>query len=141
MVLATAFVTSSDFVFALETPTSSIVLDFPHGGCRLEVSSDGYTSISYGSMPRWVRIRPNTFGFDDLASSIKARETLPESKATRSSASGSFELPESGGQVRDIMDKAFVRKMLNRAWKARVPAKNLREIEDYRWLAKVCAFY
>jgi hypothetical protein len=128
-------------VFALDSPVPRIVLDFPHGGCRLEVFSDGQTSISYGAMPRWISVKPNLFSFDDLTSSLKAREGVPEASAVRSSASGSFQLPESSGRVLSIMDEAFVRKLLNRAWKARVPAKSLQEIEDYRWLAKACAFY
>ena len=117
---------------------SSLVVDLPHGGCMLHVSKDGTASLSYGSMPRWIEITRNTFDFDKLVIALRSRASSATGDALPLRTGGSFSLPGDGGVVRFIQDEAFVRALLQRAWRARVAPKTAQEKEDARWVAKAC---
>jgi hypothetical protein len=138
--LALLLSTVSLDIWAIDGSVASVIVDYPHGGCRLELAKDGSVSIAYGSMPRWIRVGPNTFDLSSVKRALRAREHILEPDAVRSVSWGSFQLPESAGLVRHIKDKVFVRTLLKRAWKARLKAKNRRETEDYRWVERACAF-
>ena len=124
---------------ALGAHVPSLVVDLPHGGCMLHVSKDGAASLSYGSMPRWIEVTRNTFGFDKLVKALRSRASSPTGEALLPRTGGSFSLPGDDGAVRFTKDEAFVRELLQRAWRARVEPKTTQEQEDARWVANACA--
>lgn len=124
---------------ARKAPMPAVNVDMPHGGCRLSVWKDGQASISYGSMPRWVRVTPGTFDFDHVIGLLRFR-SYPQSDGLFDSRSvGTVALPGSEA-LRRIDDVGLVRSLLEKAWKARMAPTRASQAEDYDWVAKVCSF-
>ena len=136
---AVALFAVGDGAHAHESPVPFVSVDLPHGGCRLTISKDGEASISYGAMPRWVRVAPSTFDFDQIVRLLQARSYPQSDLSVRNESTGTLSLPGSQ-ELRFINDTALVRSLLERAWKARAapvwPSNN----EDYRWVARACSF-
>jgi hypothetical protein len=117
----------------------AVNVDMPHGGCRLSIWKDGQASISYGSMPRWVRVTPGSFDFDYVTGLLRFRSYPQGERPFDSQSRGTVALPGSEA-LRRIEDVGLVRSLLEKAWKARmVPARDL-PAEEYDWVAKVCSF-
>ena len=124
---------------AQDARVPSLVVDLPHGGCMLHVSKDGAAALSYGSMPRWIEVARNTFDFDKLVIALRSRPGSPTGDALLPRTGGSFSLPGDDGVVRFTQDEAFVRELLQRAWRARVAPKTTQEQDDSRWVATACS--
>ena len=124
---------------AHENPVPSLSVDMPHGGCRLAVKKDGEASIFYGAMPRSVRVTPGTFNFDQLILLLRAKSYPQSDRSLHSEPVGTLSLPESQ-DLRFINDAALIRSLLEHAWKARAAPTQQFDDEDYRWIAKACAF-
>jgi hypothetical protein len=117
----------------------AVSVDMPHGGCRLSIWKDGRASISYGSMPKWVRVTPGTFDFDHVTGLLRFRSYPQGDRSFDSQSTGTVALPGSNA-LRRIDDVGLVRSLLEKAWKARMaPTRNL-PAEDYDWVATVCSF-
>ena len=117
----------------------AVSVDMPHGGCQLTIWKDGKASISYGAMPRWVRVVPGTFQFDQTIRLLRAKSYPQSNRSARSESAGTLLLPESQ-DLRFINDSALVRSLLERAWKARAAPARPPENEDYQWVARACSF-
>ena len=136
---AVALFAVGDGAHAHESPVPFVSVDLPHGGCMLTIGKDGEASISYGSTPKWVRVAPRTFDFDQIVRLLQARSYPQRDLSLRSESVGTLSLPGSQ-DLRFINDSALIRSLLERAWKARAapvwPSNN----EDYQWVARVCSF-
>jgi len=124
---------------ARETPMSAVSVDMPHGGCRLSIWKDGQASISYGSMPRWVRVIPGTFDFEQMIGLLRFRSYPQGDRSYDSQSVGTVALPGSE-PLRRIDDVGLVRSLLEKAWKARMAPIRDSAVQDHAWVAKVCAF-
>lgn len=119
-------------------PAPWLSVDMPHGGCGLTVRQDGTASIRFGAMPRWVRVAPGTFDFDQLASDLRNKSYPQNTSRSTGYPIGSLSLPESKDLLL-IDDEELIRSLLEQAWRARVPPKTPRELEDYDWVSKACS--
>jgi len=124
---------------AHERPVPTVSVDLPHGGCRLTIRKDGEASIHYGAMPRWVRVTPGTFDFDQIVPLLRANSYPPSDRPSQNESVATLSLPESQN-LRLINDVALVRSLLERAWKARAAPMEPSDDEDYRWVARACSF-
>lgn len=120
-------------------PLPAVSVDMPHGGCTLTVRKDGKAALHYGAMPRWVRVTPGTFDFDELVRSLHAASFPQSDRPSRSESLGTVSLPGSE-ELRLIDDRVLVRSLLERAWEARTAPTLPAGEEDYRWVAKACGF-
>ena len=136
---AVALFAVGDGAHAHESPVPAVSVDLPHGGCRLTIWKDGEASISYGAMPKWVRVAPRTFDFDQIARLLQARSYPQSDLFLRSESAGTLSLPGSQ-DLRFISDFALVRSLLERAWKARASPAWPSDNEDYQWVARACSF-
>ena len=124
---------------AHEIPVPAVSVDLPHGGCRLTIWKDGEASISYGSTPKWVRVAPRTFDFDQIVRLLQARSYPLKELSLRNKSAGTLSLPRSQ-DLRFIDDSALIRSLLERAWKARAAPEWPNDNEDYQWVARACSF-
>lgn len=113
----------------------------PPSAVRLSLSiwKDGQVSISYGSMPRWVRVTPGTFDFDYMIDLLRARSYPQGDRPFDSQSIGTVALPGSEA-LRRIDDVGLVRSLLEKAWKARMAPTRDSPAEDYNWIGKACSF-
>ena len=125
---------------AHESPMPVVSVDLPHGGCSLTIQMDGKASIHYGAMPRWVRVTPGTFEFDQIVLLLRANSHPQRERSWQSESVGTLLLPESQ-DLRFINDSALIRSLLERAWKARAAPVWPSNDEDYRWVARACSFF
>lgn len=116
----------------------AVSVDMPHGGCSLTIRKDGKALIRYGAMPRWVRVTPGAFDFDQLVPLLRAKSYPQSDRSLHGESVGTVSLPESE-RLRLIDDAALVRSLLERAWKARAAPTRQSEDEDYRWVARACS--
>jgi len=124
---------------AQDTPAATVTVDLPHGGCRLSIRDDGEASLSYGSMPRWVRVAPGTFDFDHVVELLDASSSPQGDRPFDSAATGTVSLP--GSQALRLVDDAgLVRSLLEKAWRARLAPADDSTAEDHDWVANACAF-
>ena len=137
--LAVLLFVVGDGAHAESTVVPAVSVDLPHGGCQLTIWKDGKASISYGSSPRWVRVTPGTFEFDQIVRLLRAKSYSQGNRSARSDAAGTLLLLESQ-DLRFINDSALVRSLLERAWKARAAPVRPSDNEDYRWVARACSF-
>lgn len=137
--LALMLIFSVNGADARDAPVSAVSVDMPHGGCRLSIWKDGQASISYGSMPRWVRVSPQTFDFDHVIRLLRVKSHAQGDRPFDSQSVGSVALPGSKA-LRQIDDVDLVRSLLEKAWKARMAPRQDSQVEDYDWLAKACRF-
>lgn len=123
---------------AQTNPAPSLSVDMPHGGCRLTVAQDGTASISFGAMPRFVRVGPGAFSFESLVKNLREKSYPQNAQRPPGITVGSVSLPASE-ELLFIHDEAFVKSLLQRAWRARVIPTTPREIEGHDWVAQACA--
>lgn len=123
---------------AQRAPMPVASVDMPHGGCRLSMWKDGQASISYGAMPKWARVTPGTFDFDQTVGLLRAKSYPPAERPSDGAPAGTVALPGSEA-LRRIDDAGWVRSLLQKAWKARMPPASGSPAEDHDWIAKVCA--
>ncbi len=133
---ALCFDHASAFTRAISSPW--LLVDMPHGGCRLEVSADGSGSIAYGAMPRWVQVKPNSFDFEQLAKMLWSKSYPQNGRTTELSRTGSVSF-SGNDKLRLIDDKPYVISLIARAWQARALPKSSQETEDHAWVVKACA--
>jgi hypothetical protein len=112
-------------------------VDMPSGGCSLTAEADGSAALHFGAMPRWIRVAPRTFKFDELAESLRARSYPQSDHKGITNLGGTLLLP-GGDALLFIADHEFVRSLFRRAWSARVRPATAREVEDYAWVSKAC---
>lgn len=124
--------------FAQSSPTQWLSVDMPHGGCRLTVGEDGAASIHFGATPRWVRVPPGTFIFEELAKTLRASAYPQTARKTEGPPVGSLSLPDESDLL-FIDDHEAVRALLARAWGARARPQTPREVEDHAWVSKTCS--
>jgi len=125
---------------AQEAPMPAVSVDMPQGGCRLSLWKDGQASISYGAMPRWVRVTPGTFDFERMIELLRSRlSPQGDDRPYDGLSAGTVALPGSEA-LRRIDDVAWVRSLLEQAWKARMAPSRDSSAEDRDWIAKVCSF-
>ena len=136
---ALAFLAVGDGAHAQEPPVPVVSIDMPHGGCNLTIRKDGKALIHYGAMPRWVRVTPGTFDFDQLILLLRAKSYPQSDRPLHAESVGTVKLPEFE-DLRLINDAALVRSLLERAWKARAAPTRQSQDEDYRWVARACSF-
>lgn len=137
--LALVLLLSGNGADAQKTPMPAVSVDMPHGGCRLFIWKDGQASISYGSMPRWVRVTPGTFDFDHVIGLLHSRSYPQGDRPFDSQSVGTVALPGSEA-LRRVDDVGLVRSLLEKAWRARMAPTPDSPAEDYDWVAKVCSF-
>lgn len=118
-------------------PMPTVSVDMPHGGCRLSIWKDGQASISYGAMPRWVRVAPGTFDFGHVTGLLRSRSHPQDERPLDRPPGGTVALPDSQA-LRRIDDVALFRSLLDTAWKARMAPARDSPAEDHGWVAKVC---
>ena len=136
---ALAFFVVGNGAHAQEASVPTVSVDMPHGGCSLTIRKDGKALIHYGAMPRWIHVTPGTFDFDQLVLLLRAKSYPQSDRSLHSESVGTLSLPEFQ-DLRLINDATLVRSLLERAWKARAAPTRQSEDEDYRWVAKACAF-
>jgi hypothetical protein len=120
-------------------PSPSLSLDLPYGGCRLTVSRDGSAVLAFGAAPRWISVAKGTFNFDELVHLLEVKSSGPDKVSSRHEALGSVSLPN-GEPLRYVEDVALGRRLLERAWQARIEPSTAREREDHLWVSHICAF-
>jgi hypothetical protein len=136
LALALSFAGFTDTAEA--NPSSRLIVDMPHGACRLEVDSDGGGSLAYGAMPRWVYVRPGTFDFKKTKRVLRDK-SYPQSERTAAAARvGTLSLPGSE-ELLLIDDHALVEKLMVQAWRGKVAPETARESEDHLWISKACS--
>lgn len=118
----------------------AVSVDMPHGGCRLSLWKDGQASISYGAMPKWVRVSPGTFDFERMIELLRSRSSPQgDDRPYDGPSAGTVALPGSEA-LRRIDDVGLVRSLLEKAWKARMVPSRDSTVEDRDWIAKICSF-
>ncbi|MDR7194575.1 hypothetical protein [Luteimonas terrae] len=136
---ALAFLVVGNGAAAHESSVPGLIVDMPHGGCRLVVQKDGNASISYGAMPKLIRVTPGTFNFNQLALLLRAKSYPQSDRSLHGEPVGTLLLPEEQDLLL-INDAALVRALLERAWKARAAPRRQFDDESYHWVAEACAF-
>lgn len=133
-----ALIVCSPSVFAQKSPAQWLSVDMPHGGCSLTVGEDGSASIHFGAMPKWVRVPPGTFNFEQLAKWLRAKSHPQSARKAAGAVVGSLSLPDSKDLL-FIDERHVVRSLLERAWGVRTPPDTPLEVEDYAWVSGVCS--
>lgn len=136
--LGLALVALFGSVQAQQVVVTALSVDMPHGGCRLSIWKDGQASISYGSMPRRVRVIPGTFDFDRVADLLRIKSYQPDDRPFDGPSTGSVALPGSQA-LRWVDDMGWVRSLLQQAWKARIAPASDSAVEDHHWVAQTCS--
>ncbi|MDR6990172.1 hypothetical protein [Luteimonas sp. 3794] len=124
---------------AHESSVPGLIVDMPHGGCRLVVQQDGNASISYGAMPKLIRVAPGTFNFNELVLLLREKSYPQSDRSLHDEPVGTLLLPEEQDLLL-INDAFLVSSLLERAWKARAAPTRQFDDESYRWVAEACAF-
>ncbi|MDP9942555.1 hypothetical protein [Ectopseudomonas alcaliphila] len=136
---ALAFLVVGNGAAAHEISVPGLIVDMPHGGCRLAVQKDGNASIAYGAMPKLIRVTPGTFNFNQLVLLLRAKSYPQSDRSLHGEPVGTLLLPEEQDLLL-INDAALVRSLLERAWKARAAPTQQFDDESYHWVAEACAF-
>ncbi len=123
---------------AQTSPVRWLSVDMPHGGCSLTAQQDGSATIRFGAMPRWVQVAPQTFKFEQLVESLRAKSYAQRARNATGPQVGSLILPVSNDLL-FLHDHELVRSLLEQAWRARVPPTFPHESEDYAWVSKACS--
>jgi hypothetical protein len=137
LVCATIFIVD-DRALAQTAPVPALSVDMPPGGCRLTAWLDGEASISYGAMPRWVRVARGTFDFEQLVHDLRDKSYTQSASKLTHNPGGTLSLPGSEDLL-FLDDSELVRSLLQGAWRARVPPTTPQELKDYNWVLMACS--
>ncbi|WP_145985502.1 hypothetical protein [Marilutibacter maris] len=99
-----------------------VSVDFPHGHCRVNVRESGGGTIAFAALPHMIDIEPGTFDFAEVADLLQ-RNSSPQSEVPMTPETGSVSL-FGDSLVRSLTDEALFRRLLERAWQARIPPDN-----------------
>lgn len=116
-----------------------VIVDMPHGGCRLHAGDDGSASLQFGATARTVRVLPGAFDFELLVGALREKAYRQPAGKPAGHSIGSVSLPQDE-ELLFIDDEHLVNALLKRAWDARVLPSTPMEIEADEWVAKACAF-
>ncbi|MCF7222590.1 hypothetical protein [Marilutibacter chinensis] len=121
---------------ALASGGSTLSVDFPHGGCRLTVHEDGGGTIAYAALPQQVRIEAGTFDPAEVTARLRS-SSFPQAERPIDDGRGSVSLPDAS-PLRSIADGAMVRRLLQRAWDARLPPASRLDTDAIDLIGRTC---